>query len=84
MTLTDLRSSAIDSAVERVRSELEASGPAPAALESIVRLVRDRLEELAADDAPAGGGVSVQVHFEFDAVAVEILAGPARDWIQLS
>lgn len=84
--LEDLRPPAIERTLDRVRAELTAAGILTGLpVDSLVRVVAERLEELATEAASLGAhAISVAVHADFDAVAVEILAGPSRDWIQLT
>lgn len=83
MTLLDLRSPAIEAALVRIRAELQAAfhGP-PAAIDTLIGVARHRLHELARDGDLAISSVSVSAHVGIETVAIEIMAGSARDWIQ--
>jgi hypothetical protein len=84
--LEDLRPPAIERTLDLVRAELAAAGLLSGLrVDALVRVVAARLDELATEAATLGAhAISVAVHADFDAVAVEILAGPSRDWIQLT
>lgn len=83
MTLQDLQAPAIEAALARIRAELHAAfdGP-PSALDSLIQVARDRLNELA-NHSPSAPAVSVSAHVDLETVAIEIMAGSARDWIQI-